>query len=145
MSLHSRLTLAMQHAGIATQRELAERLSRDLTREIPPQTVQSITSGRSRNSIYLLPIATICGVNPGWLQSGVGEMLDGDRYYVAESRSDYHISDPEQIVKRIASLSPDKRAAIDAFVDLCEEMPARNAEHVVNLLALVGQMLATHK
>ncbi|MBF0620374.1 MAG: LexA family transcriptional regulator [Magnetococcales bacterium] len=77
MTLGERVQLSRQFAGL-TQKELADRA------EISQTAIHKLECGQSRSSRRLVIIAMACGVDPVWLETGLGDMAPG-------------ISDPESI------------------------------------------------
>ncbi|MBF0445532.1 MAG: LexA family transcriptional regulator [Magnetococcales bacterium] len=67
-TLSDRILHARQHSGL-TQKELARRVGISLT------TVYNLESGKAKYSRCMVTIATVCGVEPAWLETGRGEML----------------------------------------------------------------------
>ncbi len=43
--------------------------------DVKPQNIQYLESGRAKRSSYTATIARVCGVDPVWLESGIGQML----------------------------------------------------------------------
>lgn len=71
MEYKDRLKLARKHAGL-TQAALAVRVGIDQT------SVSDLERGKSQGTAYNASIASECGVNPLWLETGKGEMLSGE-------------------------------------------------------------------
>lgn len=68
-TLAARIKRARKHAGL-NQTELAERVG------LSQQQISSLETGAAEETTALVKIARVCGVNPFWLDSGEGAMLD---------------------------------------------------------------------
>ncbi|WP_370599576.1 XRE family transcriptional regulator [Pseudomonas nitroreducens] len=68
MEYKDRIKAARKHAKL-TQVELAKRVGIDQT------SVSDLERGKSQSSSYNARIAVACGVNPLWLEDGIGEMV----------------------------------------------------------------------
>ncbi|HEJ5564191.1 XRE family transcriptional regulator [Pseudomonas aeruginosa] len=67
--LKDRVKQARKHADL-TQRELAAAVG------VSQPVISQLEGGENLQSVHLLKIASICGVNPLWLSEGEGEMLE---------------------------------------------------------------------
>ncbi|MBF0194867.1 MAG: LexA family transcriptional regulator [Magnetococcales bacterium] len=67
-TLSDRILHARRHAEL-TQKELASRVG------VSHTTVSKLENGRAKYSRCMVTIATVCGVDPTWLETGRGEML----------------------------------------------------------------------
>lgn len=70
MKYQDRIKLARKHARL-TQGELAERVG------IKQASISDLERGKSGSSTHNAKIADVCRVNPFWLETGRGDMLDG--------------------------------------------------------------------
>lgn len=78
-TLSERIKQARKHAGI-TQKELAKRVG------ISQTAVHKLEGGGSHSSRKTVAIALTCGVDPIWLDTGLGEMaLPGAASYLEET------------------------------------------------------------
>ncbi|MFP5340885.1 MAG: helix-turn-helix domain-containing protein, partial [Gammaproteobacteria bacterium] len=68
MEFKQRFRAARKFAGL-TQHELAELVG------IKQASISDIERGRSASSTHTAQFATICGVDPMWLETGQGDML----------------------------------------------------------------------
>ncbi|MBF0140458.1 MAG: helix-turn-helix domain-containing protein [Magnetococcales bacterium] len=76
-NLSERIKQARKHAGL-TQKELADKVGLSQT------AIHKIECGRSRLSRKTVSIALTCGVDPIWLDTGLGEMaLAGGAHYAS--------------------------------------------------------------
>ncbi len=69
MEYKDRIKAARKHARL-TQSELATRVGIDQT------SISNLERGKSAGSSFSARIASVCGVNPVWLEAGTGQMLD---------------------------------------------------------------------
>lgn len=69
-----RLALAMESAGIKSDRELADRLERITHKKISPQAIQKLRTDKAKASNYLPQMAYVCNVSSIWLAEGVGDI-----------------------------------------------------------------------
>jgi len=111
-TLAERLRFAMNRAGL-DDRSLAREISAMLGHKVAWQTVQSVRTGRSKSSKYILQLAKACHVDPDWLASG---QIYADRHppQVQEPQQTYGDTD---IQRQIATLDYDQRKIIRDLVD----------------------------
>ena len=101
----------MEHAGFSSNGELADAVSRILKREIPRQSIQSITSGRLLSSKHAPAIAKACGVDLTWLVTGEGDMLgkgvaEGKGQYLAGAKHKRILQAARALGRALADLEP---------------------------------------
>jgi phage repressor protein C with HTH and peptisase S24 domain len=72
MSIGDRVKRARKRIGM-NQKELASAIG------IKQPTLSELERGESRSSAYLVQIAEACKVNPRWLATGIGDMLDASQ------------------------------------------------------------------
>lgn len=111
----ARLVIARKHRGL-TQKAAAGLLG------ITPVTLNIYEKGRrTPGKDTLLQMATVYGVNPGWLLSGEGDMLSN---HVAEGYAIYaHRESLPEPLKKIVKLledNPDKQW--ETYAKLLEEL-----------------------
>lgn len=78
--LKDRIKQARKHAEL-TQRELAAAVG------VSQPVISQLESGENLQSVHLLKIASVCGVNPLWLSEGTSEMLEESELAKAEEPS----------------------------------------------------------
>lgn len=69
--LKDRMKQARKHAGL-TQRELAQAVG------VSQPVISQLESGENLQSVHLVKIASVCGVDAAWLAEDVGEMVASD-------------------------------------------------------------------
>lgn len=69
MNYSQRLKAARKQAGL-TQAELARQVGIDQT------SISNLERGKSQGSSHTVSIASVCGVSPVWLETGVGPMVE---------------------------------------------------------------------
>lgn len=68
MNFAQRIKAARKHAQL-TQIELAKRVA------LPQQVISKLENGKQYETAAIAKIASACGVNPSWLDTGDGEMM----------------------------------------------------------------------
>lgn len=109
-----RLKLAREFAAL-TQSGLA----RSSGLNVRPQNIQYLEdpANKAEGSQYTASLAKACGVDPLWLERGVGEMTPG-----AQTREPRALSD-KQITSLIANLDPDMRRAVVKILQRLGDTP----------------------
>jgi transcriptional regulator with XRE-family HTH domain len=68
MNLADRIKAAREHAQL-TQIDLSKKVG------LPQQTISKLENGLQQETAAIVKIATACGVDPLWLDTGTGEMF----------------------------------------------------------------------
>ncbi|MBF0420865.1 MAG: helix-turn-helix domain-containing protein [Magnetococcales bacterium] len=99
-TLSERIKQARKHAGI-TQKELAMRVG------ISQTAIHKLEGGGSHSSRKTVAIALTCGVDPIWLDTGLGEMaLPGASSYLEETYSDVNEKGERKNTARLIARVP---------------------------------------
>jgi len=111
-TLAERLRFAMTRAGL-DDRTVARDISAQLGQKVAWQTVQSVRTGRSKSSKYILQLARACHVDPEWLAAGK-TYAERHPTEVREPANAYSVA---TIQRQIDDLDYDQRKIIQDLVD----------------------------
>lgn len=114
MKYGERLKKAREYAGLS-QAALVLKMKGAVTQ----QNVSKLEIGESTGSEFTVQFAEACGVNPYWLATGEGEMIDG-----------VFVDEPELVdaINKLRQMSPAVRSrateAIESAIHLFEDIAA---------------------
>lgn len=113
-----RIRRSREHARIASQAELARRLSALLGRTINPQTIQYLEDPKNKadGSQFTASIAHVCGVNAVWLESEIGAAPGAQQYVARAMPATYTVDDARAMARDIMELRPPLRVALRTLI-----------------------------